>query len=235
MEDPVVPSERNLYGHPLAGLVWERQLGKALLEHGWVKSFEMRMLFRELRKSTILLCVCGWYETGWEETKHLPTVERSCETGDLGEPTSFLDHVQLGCSQRECQIRQRYCETITEICFESRISAGAMEKLPFSENSDANISTWSYDMEGHAKKCVERYCELANWTTQQLHKVATPCLDDHQFKKEEMVSVRKLSEVCWQIDFRCLSLARIGRPDILWSVNKLARAVTKWTQACDKR
>ena len=30
-------------------------------------------------------------------------------------------------------------------------------------------------------------------------------------------------------------LARIGRPDILWSVNKLARAVTKWTKACDKR
>ena len=30
-------------------------------------------------------------------------------------------------------------------------------------------------------------------------------------------------------------MARIGRPDILWSVNKLARAVTKWTKACDKR
>ena len=29
--------------------------------------------------------------------------------------------------------------------------------------------------------------------------------------------------------------ARIGRPDILWSVNKLARAITKWTQACDRR
>ena len=27
---------------------------------------------------------------------------------------------------------------------------------------DANVSSWSYDMEGHAKKCVERYCELAN-------------------------------------------------------------------------
>ena len=25
----------------------------------------------------------------------------------------------------------------------------------------------------------------------------------------------------------------MGRPDILWSVNKLARAVTKWTRACD--
>ena len=30
-------------------------------------------------------------------------------------------------------------------------------------------------------------------------------------------------------------LARIGRPDILCSVNELARAVTKWTRACDKR
>ena len=26
-----------------------------------------------------------------------------------------------------------------------------------------------------------------------------------------------------------------GRPDNLWSVNKLARSVTKWTQACDRR
>ena len=29
MEDPVVPLERNLYGHPLAGLLWERQLRKS--------------------------------------------------------------------------------------------------------------------------------------------------------------------------------------------------------------
>ena len=34
---------------------------------------------------------------------------------------------------------------------------------------------------------------------------------------------------------QCLYLARIGRPDILWSVNKLARSITKWTKACDKR
>ena len=41
-------------------------------------------------------------------------------------------------------------------------------------------------MEGHAKKCVERYCELANRTTQQLYKVSTPCIDDHHFKEEEL-------------------------------------------------
>ena len=37
MEDPVVPLERNLYGHPLAGLLWERQFEKVLLKHGWEK------------------------------------------------------------------------------------------------------------------------------------------------------------------------------------------------------
>ena len=30
-------------------------------------------------------------------------------------------------------------------------------------------------------------------------------------------------------------LTRIGRPEILWSVNKLASSITKWTRNCDKR
>ena len=90
-------------------------------------------------------------------------------------------------------------------------------------------------MEGHAKKCVERYCELVNKTTQQLYKKSTPCIDDHHFKEEELKSVGELSHVCSQIVVKCLYVARVGRPDILWSVNKLARSITKWTKACDKR
>ena len=50
-----------------------------------------------------------------------------------------------------------------------------------------------------------------------------------------MESIGELCKVCSQLVLKCLYLARIGRPDILWSVNKLARAVTKWTRACDKR
>ena len=48
-----------------------------------------------------------------------------------------------------------------------------------------------------------------------------------------MKSVGELSHVCSQIVLKCLYLARIGRPDI--PVNKLARSITKWTKACDKR
>ena len=90
-------------------------------------------------------------------------------------------------------------------------------------------------MEGHAKNYVERYCEFANRTIQQLYKVSTPCIDDHHFKEEELESVGELSKVCSQIVLKCSYLARIGRLDILWSVNKLARSITISTKACDKR
>ena len=92
-------------------------------------------------------------------------------------------------------------------------------------------------MAGHAKKCVERYCELANKTTQQHHKVSTPCIDDHHIKEEEeTTSVGELSNTCSQIVSEMLKLGKNWRrPDIIWSVNKLARSITKWTKACDKR
>ena len=99
----------------------------------------------------------------------------------------------------------------------------------------ARVVAWSYDMEGIARKSVERYCELANKEVEHLYEVSHPCLDDQQFKQEELESVEKLPEVCSQIVLKCLYLARIGRLDILWSVNKLVRSVTKWSQACEKR
>ena len=51
VEDPVIPLERNLYGHPLAGLLWERQFEKILLQHGWekVSNWECSFVHREKR------------------------------------------------------------------------------------------------------------------------------------------------------------------------------------------
>ena len=110
-----------------------------------------------------------------------------------------------------------------------------MPETKATEKLDAEtISSWSCDMEGHAQKCVERYCELANKTTEQLYKVAMPCIDDHQLEEEESGSVGESPTVSSQIVLKCQYLALIGRLDILWSVNKIARAVTKWTKAYEK-
>ena len=119
---------------------------------------------------------------------------------DLGEPTSFLDHVHLGCTQRQCGKSKDIVDNYRTM-FESRIPTVRVEKLPLPQN--LRISSWSYDMEGHTKKFVERFCELANKTTQQLYKVSTPCIDDHHIKEEEMKSVGELSHVCSQIVLKC--------------------------------
>ena len=134
---------------------------------------------------------------------------------DLGEQASFLDHENLGCTQRECRISKDIVDNYKSM-FEFGISAGAMDKLleakaPGKPETNT-FSSWSYDVEGRAKKCEERYCELANKTTEQLYKVATPCLDDHHFKEEENGSVGELSAVCSQIVLKCLYLARIVGP-----------------------
>ena len=60
-------------------------------------------------------------------------------------------------------------------------------------------------------------------------------MDDHQCKEKENGSVGELSTVCSPKVLKCLYMSRTGRSDILWSVSKLARAVTMWTKACDKR
>ena len=45
----------------------------------------------------------------------------------------------------------------------------------------------------------------------------------------------RLSPIAARVVLTCLYLARHNRPEIYWTVNNLARNVTKWSQADDKR
>ena len=69
MEDPVVPLERNLYGHPLAGLLCERQCEKILLKYGWEKVSNRECLFLHCEKG-LFLAVHVDGKIGWKETKY---------------------------------------------------------------------------------------------------------------------------------------------------------------------
>ena len=185
-------------GHPLAGLLCKRQFEKILLKHGWEKVPHWECLFVHREQGLFLSVYVDDIKLAGKKQNLDPMWKLLNKEVDLGEPTSFLDHVYLGCTQRQCEISKDIVDNYRTM-FESPISAERTEKLPFPQN--LRISSWSYDMEGHAKKCVERYCELANKTTQQLYIVSTPCIDDHHFKEEEMKSVGELSPVCSQIVF----------------------------------
>ena len=66
--------------------------------------------------------------------------------------------------------------------------------------------------------------DIANWQIKKLScstRVSTPCLGDHQLKKEELETVGEFSNFCSHIVLKCLYVDRIVRFDMLWSVNKL--------------
>ena len=54
MEDPIVLLERNFFGHPLAGLLWEILFEKALMELGWEKVAHWECLFVHRRQKLFL-------------------------------------------------------------------------------------------------------------------------------------------------------------------------------------
>ena len=88
---------------------------------------------------------------------------------------------------------------------------------------------------GHGEQCVDKYLELSGLAKNSLRKVLTPCIDDHLLSPEDFITKGRLHASCSKIVLKVLYLARIKRIDLLYSVNMLAREITKWTVACDRR
>ena len=144
----------------------------------------------------------------------------------IDEPTPFAHY--LGCNQHPTKTTaedvKRRLENISDLLPESpkgqpKPSAHAIKSIV-------------YDMEGFIHQCVDRYCELAKIDKSTLKPVATPCLDDHQIDPSEFESPGTLSSEAARILMTTVYCARFLRFDILWTLCKLAREVTKWTKAC---
>ena len=182
MEDPVFPLERNLYGHPFAGLLWERQFEEVFFRTRLWKKFQIGNTYVSCR-------VCGQQKTDSEESKHWPNMESTWERSRFGRANIIFRSLLI--TLYSTRMRNEDIVEDYRNMFQSRISAGFKEQLPCWK-LDSDISSWSYNMEGHAKKCMERYCELGNKTTQQLYKVinSRPWWPSFQ---------RRRIGICWRI------------------------------------
>ena len=145
-------------------------------------SSELGMLIRASWERVILICVRGWHQifTGKKENIN-PMWKVLNKEVDLRKPSAFLDHVHFKHIAKHAE---------------------ATEKLSCSRTS--NISTWSYDVEGHARKCVERYCEwrtklLNNCTRYQLHALMTTNSEKKNWNPWR--TVRRLFTNCSEMSF----------------------------------
>ena len=155
-------SVRSSFGRTVMGkVIWENPI-QVRLEEG----FQLGNAYSyTVKKDYFYLCV--WMTSTWLGKKQNinPMWKIPMKDVDLGGPTSFFDHVYLGCTQRECQTSKDIVDNYPNM-FESRISAGAVEKLPVSEKSGANIRHGPM-----TSKVMQRsaWKEIANWQTKQLN------------------------------------------------------------------
>ena len=103
MEDPVNPLEWNVYGHPLAGLLWERQFVKFLLKYGSEKVSNWECLVVHCEKRLFLSVHVDDIKLAGKKQNIDPMWKVLNKEVDLGEPTYFLDHESLGRTQRQLQ------------------------------------------------------------------------------------------------------------------------------------
>ena len=68
-----------------------------------------------------------------------------------------------------------------------------------------------------------------------MKEVPTPSLDDSIFTETELKTKGELAQASAHIAFKILFSARRARPDLYWATNALARVVTKWNIACDRK
>ena len=189
--------------------------------YGWEKVPNWECLFVNREKDSSYQCVCtgySWKTLIWENQHH---------SSIMFNLVALKENVRLA----------RILWIITEVCSNPGFLAGLWKCQK--QKPRGNLMPKRYLHGPMTWKVMQRnaWKDIANWrikTTQQLYKVATPCLDDHQFKEEESGPVGQFSTVCSQVVLKYLYLARICRPDFLWSANKTCSCGHKWTKACDK-
>ena len=147
-----------------------KTIEEVLLELGWRKVPNWECLFVHRKQGLFLSVYLDDIKRAGKKQNMATMGKKLMNNFGPDEPTSFLDHVYLGCTQCECKPNEIIIEQYKEM-FESRISAGATGKLQGWEKPHAKTVAWPYDMEGHAQKCAERYCELADKNEEQLNKV----------------------------------------------------------------
>ena len=116
----------------------KRKFEKILLKHGWEKIPNWECLFVHREKGLFLSVYVDDIKLAGKKHNIDPMWKVLNKEVDSGEPSSFLDHVYLGCPQRQREISKGTVDNYRTM-FESRISAGRTEKLPYAEN----IRIWS--------------------------------------------------------------------------------------------
>ena len=95
---PVVRLLRNLYGHPLAGLYWEKHCDRAIKDCGFVPVQGWECLYKHPARRTLLSVYVDDLKMAGPADNITACWKDLCSLLDLDPPTPFHDSVYLGLS-----------------------------------------------------------------------------------------------------------------------------------------
>ena len=195
-----------LYAHPFAGLLWEGRFEEVLLGLGWDKVPNWKCLFGQRRQRFVLVGVRRWFWNGWKTAEHGSIVEEIDGTCWSWRTTSFLDHVYLGCTQRECNPNE---DSVSQ--HRDEFLLPQLKNYQGGRNLTQKLSCGPATWKAMRKRA---WRGIVNWQTKRRGNCT-------QFQRLAwMITTTwrrtwKQSENCPQMVVNCLYLALIGRLDIL--------------------
>ena len=143
IEDSVVLLQRNLYGHPVAGLLWERQFEKVLLKHGWDKIPNRECLFVHREKGLFLSVYVD-----------------DIKLAGFGRTNIFLGSCILGLHSKTMPNKHRYCGQLQNHVRIENFHGESRETSIPSKSSYLFMVLW------HGLSCKE-VCGTILWVSQQ--------------------------------------------------------------------
>ena len=184
IDEPVVTLEQNVYGYPPTGLLRDRKLQEVLLKQKLGKGSDVGVSCAH-RKSQLFFSVyaddikmAGERKIG-REREHLALMWTILRRGfDLEVPTPLLNQMNLVVTQRDAEVDHHAVKAQADLFRRITTTVVTHERQNKNNNSCQPTTAWSYDIEGHAEKCVERFCEMLWENMLSAPKPAeTSCLD----------------------------------------------------------
>ncbi|CAE7244859.1 RPS6KA5 [Symbiodinium natans] len=193
----VVRLKRSLYGHPLAGKLWQKHLASVLTSFGGIEMdlFPSNFIF-QMGSHTLLLNVYV-DDLTLSGAKHLHAQFWK----------RLRAHIKL---EDECYIEASNARILGR---GHRIQRGS------------DFTTLVLDMSAFAEQVVEAYCELADVPKAKLRNVTTPSLSEALMSDEDLQQPGTLSHVAAKVLMKALWLGRLARPDLCFIIGRLAEAI----------
>ncbi len=99
--EPVGLLKRNIYGHPLAGLFWQRHCQSALFSFGWEQVKGWECLYKHRKDRLFLSVYVDDFKMAGLKSSMRPMWEKIATVLDIDPPQKLVDSTYLACMQSE--------------------------------------------------------------------------------------------------------------------------------------